>query len=64
MKFWSQVSQTQTLVLKLDENLWLHPFLNRLGTAKNKTKEKKQKTMQPVTLKSMKLLIQSFELET
>lgn len=58
MKFWSQVSQTQTLVLKLDENLWLHPFLNRLGTAK------KQKKMQPVTLKSMKLLIQSFELET
>lgn len=54
MKFWYQVSPSQTLVFKLDEYLWFHTFLNRLGNAK--------KIMQTVTLKSMKLLIQSFEL--
>lgn len=53
MKFWSQVSQTQTLVLKLDENLWLHPFLNRLGTAKKQKKNatgdfKKYEVINPI----------------
>lgn len=34
MKFWYQVSPSQTLVFKLDEYLWFHTFLNRLGSAK------------------------------